>query len=50
MAQVDSSAPITSELMKKAEQSMTTLITTAKAHSFYRGIDDGAPEVEVENE
>jgi len=25
---------------------MTTLITTAKAHSFYRGIDDGAPEVE----
>jgi hypothetical protein len=46
LAQVDSSAPMTSEIMKKAEQAMTTLITTAKAHSFYRGIDDGAPEVE----
>jgi len=46
LAQVDSNAPITSALMKKAEQSMTTLITTAKAHSFYRGIDDGTPEVE----
>jgi len=46
LAQVDQNTPITTELMKKAEQSMTTLITTAKAHSFYRGIDDGAPDVE----
>ena len=46
LANVDPESPLTTELMKKAESSMTTLITTAKAHSFYRGNDDGAPEVE----
>merc|ERR1711912_20847 len=46
LAQVDANTQISTELMAKAESSMTTLITTAKAHSFYRGNDDGAPEVE----
>merc|ERR1712167_106873 len=46
LAEVDQNIPITIELIKKAEKLITTLITTAKAHSFYRGIDDGAPEVE----
>merc|ERR1712072_1533020 len=46
LAQVDANTQISTDLMAKAESSMTTLITTAKAHSFYRGNDDGAPEVE----
>ena len=44
LAGVDAKSKIT-RVMKFAIDTATKLVTSSKAHSFYRGIDDGAPDV-----